>query len=703
MAANRASYEVNGAVSTEQLSPRSENDDESAKYDDVKCGYGSCKPERLQKCNNPKLLLAVMCVFAVSQGFVVNGVNNVNTQAVERRFRLPSSRSGLISSSYDFSAAIFGVVISFAGSGRYKGRWLSVAAFVMGLGSFTMALPHFTTGLYDYGQNVVGSVCATGVNATSPICEESGLQNYLGVLMLGMIFHGVGGCVLYTIGVGYLDDSVAATSSPLYLGILYGFAALGPGLGYIVGGQFLDMYVDVDKVDTATIDLKKDDPRWVGAWWVGFFITMATCWLIVVPLSMFGAELPSAKRIRESRISQMHKGDHDESGGHGTNKRLPIKMFPKVTCELLRNAPFVFTILAGASEGVLTSGFATFVPKYIQNKFGVSSGMAALYTGAAAVPGAAGGMFFGGFICNRLKLKVRGMFKFAIFTCFLTIIAVNILWISCEELSFAGVNQEYETGGSKGDILSACNQDCGCITRYFNPVCSSNGVQYFTACHAGCDTEIEALDGTKSYTNCSCVPPDVNTGMRNVTSGTCDSGCSYLYLFIAMFFVTIFVTFLPSTPSDAATLRCIHEDHRTFSMGLKWLFIRLLGTVPGPVIFGAVTDTACLIWQDECGKPSSCWIYDNSVVSRNYFLIAIAAKALSMIFFILAFVLYKPPPEALAHSPGKIGFSVRESAKKKMSFVTGSFKEGDYEHSILQNDPSVEKSSGRDGEKTTNL
>ncbi|WAR17281.1 SO4C1-like protein [Mya arenaria] len=545
MAANRASYEVNGAVSTEQLSPRSENDDESAKYDDVKCGYGSCKPERLQKCNNPKLLLAVMCVFAVSQGFVVNGVNNVNTQAVERRFRLPSSRSGLISSSYDFSAAIFGVVISFAGSGRYKGRWLSVAAFVMGLGSFTMALPHFTTGLYDYGQNVVGSVCAT--------------------------------------------------------------------------------------------DLKKDDPRWVGAWWVGFFITMATCWLIVVPLSMFGAELPSAKRIRESRISQMHKGDHDESGGHGTNKRLPIKMFPKVTCELLRNAPFVFTILAGASEGVLTSGFATFVPKYIQNKFGVSSGMAALYT------------------------------------------------------------------GSKGDILSACNQDCGCITRYFNPVCSSNGVQYFTACHAGCDTEIEALDGTKSYTNCSCVPPDVNTGMRNVTSGTCDSGCSYLYLFIAMFFVTIFVTFLPSTPSDAATLRCIHEDHRTFSMGLKWLFIRLLGTVPGPVIFGAVTDTACLIWQDECGKPSSCWIYDNSVVSRNYFLIAIAAKALSMIFFILAFVLYKPPPEALAHSPGKIGFSVRESAKKKMSFVTGSFKEGDYEHSILQNDPSVEKSSGRDGEKTTNL
>ncbi len=77
----------------------------------------------------------------------------------------------------------------------------------------------------------------------------------------------------------------------------------------------------------------------------------------------------------------MHNGEHDASGGHGKNKRLPIKMFPKVMCSLLRNAPFVFTMLAGATEGVLTSGFATFVPKYIQNKFGVTSSLAALYTG----------------------------------------------------------------------------------------------------------------------------------------------------------------------------------------------------------------------------------------------------------------------------------------------------------------------------------
>ena len=35
-------------------------------------------------------------------------------------------------------------------------------------------------------------------------------------------------------------------------GFLYGAAALGPGLGYIVGGQMLNFYVDFDKVDTDT-------------------------------------------------------------------------------------------------------------------------------------------------------------------------------------------------------------------------------------------------------------------------------------------------------------------------------------------------------------------------------------------------------------------------------------------------------------------
>lgn len=36
-----------------------------------------------------------------------------------------------------------------------------------------------------------------------------------------------------------------------FLGIYYAFAIVGPAIGYLAGGAFLNIYVDVDKLDTA--------------------------------------------------------------------------------------------------------------------------------------------------------------------------------------------------------------------------------------------------------------------------------------------------------------------------------------------------------------------------------------------------------------------------------------------------------------------
>ena len=38
--------------------------------DDVetRCGYWQCRPDALQKCNNPKALLVFLCCFSMAQG-----------------------------------------------------------------------------------------------------------------------------------------------------------------------------------------------------------------------------------------------------------------------------------------------------------------------------------------------------------------------------------------------------------------------------------------------------------------------------------------------------------------------------------------------------------------------------------------------------------------------------------------------------------
>ena len=39
--------------------------------------------------------------------------------------------------------------------------------------------------------------------------------------------------------------------------------------------------------------------------------------------------------------------------------------------------------------------------------------------------------------------------------------------------------------------------------------------------------------------------------------------------------------------------------------------------IPGPLIYGAVTDAACLIWEEKCGQRGNCWVYDSNKF-RNY-------------------------------------------------------------------------------------
>ena len=62
-------------------------------------------------------------------------------------------------------------------------------------------------------------------------------------------------------------------------------------------------------------------------------------------------------------------------------------------------------------------------------------------------------------------------------------------------------------------------------------------------------------------------------------------------------------------------------------------------------MFGAIIDSTCIIWREKCGEHASCWIYDNTNLSLNFFVLIVSFKIVSIIFFVIAHQTYKPPTE----------------------------------------------------------
>ena len=88
---------------------------------------------------------------------------------------------------------------------------------------------------------------------------------------------------------------------------------------------------------------------------------------------------------------------------------------------------------------------------------------------------------------------------------------------------------------------------------------------------------------------------------------------------------------------------CINFRHCPINPGLLKYFVA--GNVPGPIVFGVIFDTACLVWQYRCDERGSCWIYDSLFVAEGIFWACIVVKSISSLGFLLALLVYRPPPD----------------------------------------------------------
>merc|ERR1719232_283077 len=126
------------------------------------------------------------------------------------------------------------------------------------------------------------------------------------------------------------------------------------------------------------------------------------------------------------------------------------------------------------------------------------------------------------------------------------------------------------------------------------------------------------------------------------TLGPCQTECVLLPVFLASFFMTMLITFLANMPALTATLRCVHPSGRSLALGIQWLLVRLLGTIPGPVAMGKLFDLACQVWREGCdGNTEHCYDYSSDIISINILTLTAICKGLSIAFFLSGVRMYK--------------------------------------------------------------
>ncbi|XP_078617185.1 solute carrier organic anion transporter family member 5A1-like [Branchiostoma floridae x Branchiostoma japonicum] len=179
-----------------------------------------------------------------------------------------------------------------------------------------------------------------------------------------------------------------------------------------------------------------------------------------------------------------------------------------------------------------------FIPKYMETQLGMHNAQASYLLGLVFLPSALFGLFASVAILRRFQLGPRGCLYLTTGASVLSlVILVPAGFISCPRPPIAGVNIPYghsltanvSLGRLPGGIAltSPCNADCGCPLDRYRPVCASDGITYFSGCHAGC-RESQSIQGPRgiklaNYSNCGCVtsnPQSITGGSTKQLSGT---------------------------------------------------------------------------------------------------------------------------------------------------------------------------------------
>ena len=90
--------------------------------------------------------------------------------------------------------------------------------------------------------------------------------------------------------------------------------------------------------------------------------------------------------------------------------------------------------------------------------------------------------------------------------------------------------------------------------------------------------------------------------------------------------------------------------------------------MPGPLVLGAVIDSACRVWQQACGteEEGACWIYTRYDMGVRIFAWWLLVKAFGVVCYFLAQFLYRPGTASVPRGPEVTGRDPQGDVKVRL-------------------------------------
>ncbi|XP_044256560.1 solute carrier organic anion transporter family member 74D [Tribolium madens] len=632
---------------------------------DTECGLGPFAPQWLQMFASKQAFLIVFCIAWVLQGmYHTYFVSAITT--IEKLFEIQSKITGIIMSATEIGQIGSSLLLTYYGGQGHRPKWIAWGMVLFAVSSFTCSLPHFI-----YGRQLIRANDLTGISKDPNVCkvpnsldlmdpnthwgntslpstttvvpnilqicheeldtehriQPSVTKIVLAIFFISLLGVGMGQTAVYTLGIPYIDDNVASKESPLYFAITIGVRILGPALGFIVGSLCTSVYADLSvdpKIDTT-------DPRWVGAWYLGLVLISGLLMLASFAMFAFPKRLKTAKPT--PRIHQPGR------------KHPSIRDFPKTVKRLLKNDILMFRTASSVLHILPIAGLYTFLPKYLESQFRLPTPSANMISGVGGILVMGVGIIISGVFILRVKPNARFVAAWIAFTAIIYAIGMGILmFIGCPMDDLAGIQTRHEFATFD---LNCNKSTCECNQDKFSPICGQDGKTYLSPCHAGCRNYTEKEGKIVEYSDCLCVANDDNVTISfpdnvlygNATIGYCDVQCPNFTWYIILFSIFVFIHSTSEVGSMLLILRCVDPRDKAMALGLIQFAIGLFGNVPCPIVYGAVVDSACLVWKMACGEKGACALYDSNIFRMFYH--GTTGAILLCAFFVDVIVWYK--------------------------------------------------------------